>query len=40
MNGEELKRSKIVLLSAGDNVAVALVPIQKGDILENSGKND
>ncbi len=39
MNGEELKRSKIVLLSAGDNVAVALVPIQKGDILENSGKN-
>ncbi len=38
MNAEELKRSKIVLLSAGDNVAVALIPIQKGDIVENSGK--
>ncbi len=39
MNEETFIRSKIALLSAGDNVAVALLPIQKGDILENSGKN-
>ena len=38
MNDGEFKRPMIALLSAGDNVAVALVPIQKGDIVENSGK--
>ncbi|MCL4350923.1 MAG: UxaA family hydrolase [Candidatus Thermoplasmatota archaeon] len=38
MSGEMLERQKILLLSVADNVAVAIVPIKKGDVLEIDGK--